>query len=148
MKKFSKLFSKKVAILSTITISIFIMIAFVTVNASTYHSTLSIGNGSSFTGPSRYYTAGNNKIYIGVDTWTDMNNYGYTKLGITLAKDTGTTSVLQGYQIMQISHSNVTYSEDFGKLDASYKYYAFSTRIDSKNYGGITSNYVEMTSDY
>jgi len=130
------------SLIGVICLSLFIT----TVNASTYTSTLSLGDGRRLTGATRSYTAGTNKISIYVNSFTRVNGLNYTKLNVTLATDTGTSSMRVGTTNMTIDRISQTYTHNWGYLSQADRYYSFSTIVDNYNYGGLYSSHVEMSS--
>lgn len=139
--KINKIFSSAMCVFSVL-----IAVACITVSASSYTSTLYIGNGSTVTGSTRYYTAGTHKISIYVDSYTKMSLMNYTKLKIQLARDNGNSSTLLGTKTNTINDLTTTVLNNFGTQTAGNKYYAFSTKIDGTTYGGVKSNSVVMSS--
>lgn len=139
--KINKIFSSAMCVFSVL-----IAVACITVSASSYTSTLYIGNGSTVTGSTRYYTAGEHKISISIDKWTNYGNIGYSKLLIRLVQDNGTSSTSLSTATKKITTANVSIMSWMGTHSASDKYYVFSTRVDGTTYGGITSNNVTMQS--
>lgn len=138
--------SKKIGLLSMAIFGVLIAVGCLTVSASSYTSTLNIGNGVSFSGSTRYYTAGTHKISIYVDSYTKMSLMNYTKLKIQLARDNGNSSTLLGTKTNTINDLTTTVLNNFGTQTAGNKYYSFSTKIDGTTYGGVKSNSVVMSS--
>jgi len=136
---------KKVGFLSLLLV-ISLSILTMTVNASSYTSTLSLGTGRYLTGSTRHYTAGVNKFSIYVDSFTRVEGLNYTKLNVTLATDTGTSSLRVGSRNLHIDRISQNYSIDWGYQSQANRYYSFSTKVDNTNYGGLYSSHVEMSS--
>ncbi len=132
----------KKSILATLLLSICIVTSVSVVSATTYTSTLSLGRGMSLTGSSRYYTAGDNTLFI-TPNWLED---GDTKLSALLVRDNGTSSTKLGEYTFTMS-SLKKYKGTYGYFAAGDKYYTFSTKIGNISYGGITSNDVVMSSD-
>lgn len=146
MKKIKSFIKNKVAILTTCTFAIMMLLGCATVLASSYTSYLIIGNGSTVIGGTRYYTAGTNTIDISVDGWTNYGNKGYTKLKTTLMRDNGNSSTQLGSSTNKISSTGFSIYNNYGYQAASNKYYTFTTYINGVVYGGVTSNSIIMQS--
>ncbi len=135
----------KLSIFGSSFVLIIAVVSCIAVCASSYVTTLNIGNGDFVRGTDNYYTAGANQIMIGINSWTNYNNRGYTNLKISLV--TGVSgSFTNNVKIMKISSANVSQHEDFGYLTAGARHYEFSTLIDGITYGGVVSDHVVMSS--
>lgn len=146
MSKIKSFFCSKASLLSMAFLGILMTVGCLTVCASSYVSTLYIGNGSTVAGSVRYYTAGDHKIMIGIDSWTNYASRGYTNVYIDLVSDDGNLCVTLGSKTMKVTSANVSKTNYFGQQSAGDKYYLFKTKNGSTVYGGIKSSNVVMTS--
>ncbi len=134
-KSFAKVFS----ILSIIVV--ITAITTVVVSASSYYYSFNIGNGGDYSTPVNSYDAGPSLVQFKVNSWTNYNNLGYTRLQDTLIRDTGLSSQTVGVRTFRIT-SNSNYAESFGQQSAGNYYHHFSTYVNGTTYGGVQSNSV------
>lgn len=117
------------------------------VNASSYWSTLSIGQGRTVTGATRTYSPGINAISIKPYTFDKVNGLNYTKLEVALYNDNNSANPIVGTTIFKIEKEYLTLRHYFkNELPGGNRYYKFSTKVDDFNYGGVTSEEVLMMS--
>lgn len=110
-----------------------------TASASRYKSMLRLKH-AHLTGSTRYYTAGQNKIFIKPTSLTPMEASEYVQLKIQLTEDTGSLCILVGTRYMDMYKAMLpdqTYSENFGYLAAGDKYYYFATDHEGRDWGDI-----------
>lgn len=115
------------------------------VNASSYTSTLYLGNGYYLQGSTRTYTSGINWITIDVSSFNKINGMDYTKLQVDYIEEASTYCTKIGTHTFTIK-SKARYAKNWGTLSTGNRYYRFATKINNVTYGGVTSNNVVMQS--
>lgn len=134
---------KKVILCSTL-LAVFSFVMIMGVSASSYISTLSLGQGKSVTGQTRQYTKGNYVVYVKINSFTKADGLDYTKLSVTKDSNYGNFSSLK--TLISTVDRKTSYTYSFGADSQSNTKYTFSTKVGGYNYGGVTSNRVEMKS--
>ncbi len=115
---------------------------------SYYTSTLSLGSGYHLDGAVRNYTAGTFVIQILIDSWTNYDNLGYTKLQTQLRSGNHTHYKTENTVNWKITDSTVGNQvwDSWSNKGAGDYYYYFSTKIGGVTYGGVESSKVTMIS--
>ena len=137
---------KSIKKLSLIGIIGILLTVCVPVKATTYYSTLSVSTGGYVLGAIRNYSAGYPAIQVLIDSWTNYNNLGYTKLYAELRAGTHSSYKKVGSTSWTINNDSVGKQKyaTWAYQEAGDYFYYFDTKSSTTNYGGVKSSKVTM----